>query len=173
MAQPLTVMGLDPGTITLGYGVVQRRPSRIIHMDNGLICAAKRQPLHTRLAAIYAQLSDVIGRVEPDVVAVETVFVRDNPKAALHLGHARGVALLAAAQSGADVVSYEPSVIKKTVAGSGRADKFQIQMMVRTLLGLTEVPAEDAADALAASICHCHHETENSIRDRLSARARL
>ena len=173
MSQPLIVVGIDPGTITMGYGVVERRPSRVIHIDNGLIKAKPRAPLHERLQIIYEQLTTVLGRFKPDVVAVESVFVMKNPKAALHLGHGRGVALLAAAQCGADIVSYEPTVIKKTVAGRGRADKYQMQMMVRTLLGLLEAPAEDAADALAAGICHCYHETENSIRDRLSARARL
>lgn len=163
-------MGIDPGTVTTGYGVIERRAGRIIHRDNGLIVPPKRRELHDRLKFIYAGLVAVLAEFQPDVVAVESIFAGKNVRSALYLGHARGVILLAAAQSGAEVFDYSPALIKKTVTGRGRADKFQVQMMVKALLGLPEVPAEDAADALAMSICHCHHETEISIRDRIAAR---
>lgn len=172
MSQPLTVMGLDPGTVTCGYGVIQRVPSKLIHVDNGLATAPAKRPLHERLSLIFDQLTARFERFSPDVVVVETVFTHLNPRSAIHLGHARGVVLLAATRCGAEVMDYAPAQVKKTVAGTGRATKYQVQMMVKALLGLPAPPAEDAADALALAICHCHHETENSIRDRVASRSR-
>ncbi len=166
----LRVLGIDPGTIKTGWGVLERRPSRLAHVDNGLVQASPKASLDVRLAAIHAGLLEVVQTFQPDVVVVEEVFVFRDPRAALHLGHARGVALATAAGEGTEVVSYSTSRVKKTVAGTGRATKLQIQMMVKTLLGLQEAPYEDAADALALAICHCHHETEATIRDRISAR---
>jgi len=153
------VLGIDPGTLTTGYGVVESERSRLHHVDNGLVVAKKGTPLEERLALIFAGIETVIERFKPDKVAVESVFSHRNTRSALALGHARGVILLAAARQGLEVSSYAPALIKKTVTGSGRADKHQIQMMVKTLLGLPEVPAEDAADALAMAICHCHHQS--------------
>jgi crossover junction endodeoxyribonuclease RuvC len=167
----LRVLGIDPGSIVAGYGIVERYPSRIIHVDNGLLIAKKKLHLAARLRLIYEQLVNVVEQFRPDVVAVEEVFFSKNARAALSLGHSRGVILLAAAQYDIPVAEYAPKRIKKTVVGTGRADKLQVQMMVKTLLGLPEIPAEDAADALATAICHCHHETEISIGDRFATRA--
>ena len=172
ISSPLVVLGLDPGTLTAGYGIVERHPSRLQHVDNGLISASRSLPLHERLDLIYTGVKRVLHVFSPDVVVVESVFAHRNAKAAIHLGHGRGVVLLAAQRAGCDVVTYAPAEIKKTVTGRGRADKLQVQMMVKVLLGLPEPPAEDAADALAMAICHCHHETESTIRDRLATRAR-
>jgi crossover junction endodeoxyribonuclease RuvC len=166
------VIGLDPGTITAGYGIVERRGSRLHHIDNGLLMAPKRAPLPERLRCIYEQLQEVFAKHSPDVVAVESVFFSQNAKAALHLGHARGVLLLAAAQNTDIISSFAPTKVKQTLTGRGRATKLQVQMMVKTLLGLPEPPAEDAADALAVALCHFHHETENVIRDRAHPRRR-
>lgn len=167
------VLGVDPGTITAGYGLVSRVGSRLIHIDNGLIVAPKKLPLEARLVEIFAGVEAVIEEFKPDAVAVESVFTHKNSQSALALGHARGVILLATARAGLAVNSYAPALVKKTVAGSGRASKYQIQMMVKTLLGLPEVPAEDAADALAMAICHCHHFTIGELtRDRAVKRHR-
>ena len=168
----LRVMGVDPGTVTTGYGIVDRVPSRVLHVDNGLLMGRKKDPLEFRLAAIFGGLTAILAEARPDVVVVEQVFHGKNARSALILGHARGIILLAAARFGAEVVSYAPAAIKKTVTGSGAANKYQIQMMVKAMLGLPEIPAEDAADALAMAVCHCHHETEVTIRDRISARPR-
>lgn len=172
MTRPLTVMGVDPGTVTCGYGIIHRHPSRLQHIDNGLIQARAKAPLSARLATIFDELTAHLERHAPDIVIVESLFSHLNPRSAIHLGHGRGVVLLAAARSGAEIEEYAPAQIKKTVAGNGRASKYQVQMMIKVLLGLPEPPAEDAADALAMAVCHCHHETENSIRDRVASRSR-
>ena len=169
-SKPLRVMGIYPGTIRTGYGVVDYARSKIVHVDNGLASATKSKPLAQRLAMIYTQIQHVITQFKPDVVAVEEVFFHKNARAALSLGHARGVLLAAVASQGITLVEYSTTHVKKTVTGRGRADKYQVQMMVRTLLGLPEVPAEDASDALALAICHCHHSTESLLRDRTSSR---
>ena len=169
----MRVMGLDPGTIIAGWGFVDKQPSRLVHVDNGLAMAGSaRDPLPARLVAIHAALLEVIERYQPDVVAVEEVFFNKNVQSALQLGHGRGVALLAAAQRSVPVVSYAPAMIKRAVTGSGRADKHQVQMMVKALLGLREVAAEDASDALAAAICHCHHGVQEALRDSAATRRR-
>lgn len=142
--------------MTAGYGVVEQRASRVVHIDNGLILAPRKAPLGERLKVIYAEVVGVIERFQPHVIAIESVFFNKNVHSALQLGHARGVVLLAAAQYGAETASYAPAEVKKTVTGRGRATKLQVQMMVKVLLGLPEPAAEDAADALAMAICHCH-----------------
>ncbi len=166
------IFGLDPGTHTTGYGIIKKQGSRLIHVDNGLICAPRKAPLHERLGVIQDQLRELLDKFCPQIMSIEDVFVGKNARAALNLGHARGVALAAAAQAGINVVTFAPKLVKKTVAGTGRAEKYQVQMMVKTLLGLPEIPAEDAADALALAICHCHHARGAQILDRLVTRPR-
>ena len=153
------ILGVDPGTVTTGYGLIRRERSRLIHIDNGLIVAPRRAPLEERLDVIFEGLEKVLQSFDPEVMAVESVFSHRNVQSALALGHARGVILLAAGRRKIPVSSYAPALVKKTVTGSGRADKHQVQMMVKALLGLPEVPAEDAADALAMAICHSHHQS--------------
>ena len=171
-AGKIVVLGLDPGTHTTGYGIICRVPSRLRHVDNGLMTAKRSDSLEKRLVQIAEQAERLLDEVQPDVVVLESVFAHINVKSALALGHARGALLVAAARRGIEVASYPPALVKKTVAGSGRATKHQIQMMVKTLLGLPEVPAEDAADGLAMAICHCHHTTGRAIRDRVVTRRR-
>ena len=113
--------------------------------------------LADRLKVIYEGLVDVIGRFRPQVVAVEGAFYGCNPRTAIKIGEGRGVALLAAASAGLEVVEYAPATVKQAVVGSGRAAKRQVQLMVRDILNLRDVPSpDDAADALAIAICHCH-----------------
>jgi len=142
------------------------------HVDNGLLVAKRTDTLEKRLVQIADQVDQLLVEVNPDVVVLESVFAHINVKSALALGHARGALLVAAVRRDIEVASYPPALVKKTVAGSGRATKHQIQMMVKTLLGLPEVPAEDAADGLAMAICHCHHSTGRAIRDRVVTRRR-
>jgi crossover junction endodeoxyribonuclease RuvC len=154
------VLGIDPGTRRTGFGVVVRRGSRLAHVDNGLVAPKADLPLATRLKAIHEALAEAIARYRPDVVAIENVFVHRNVRAALKLGHARGVAMLCAAQAGLDVHEYSPAEVKMSVVGTGRAEKDQVAQMVRLLLALPEVAQTDASDALAVAICHAQRQRD-------------
>ncbi len=156
------VFGIDCGTECTGYGVVDLdetgREARLAAIASGGIRLPKKQPLAYRLATVHAELSKLIAAFQPDVVAVEEVFYSVNAQSALKLGHVRGVALLAAADHGLDVVEYAPLKIKSSVVGFGLAKKEQVQYMVARLLDLPEPPQPaDAADALAIAICHLHY----------------
>lgn len=156
----MRVCGIDCGTETTGFGVVEwdDRAARLISLGAGGICPPKKSALPQRLAFIYAQLVSVFESFRPDLVAVEEVFFSVNAKSAIKLGHVRGVALLAAANAGLPVAEYAPLTIKSTVTGYGLAAKEQVQFMVARLLALPSVPEPaDAADALAIAICHIHH----------------
>lgn len=150
----MRVIGIDPGSIITGYGIVEQGPGSIRHLDNGIIAPGERLPFPKRLHAIFQGVEALIERHRPDVVVIENVFVAKNARSSLLLGHARGVAMLAASAAGITVVEYTPSQVKLAVTGSGRADKGQIQRMVRAILGLPEIASEDASDALAIAICH-------------------
>ena len=158
----MRVCGVDCGTETTGYGVVEwddsARNPRLVSLGAGGICPPKKSALPQRLAFIYAQLASVFEAFHPDFVAVEEVFYSVNAKSAIKLGHVRGVALLAAATAGLPVAEYAPLTIKSTVTGYGLAAKQQVQFMVARLLDLPVAPEPaDAADALAIAICHIHH----------------
>ena len=159
MARIMKLLGLDPGLGRTGWGVITVDGNRLTHVANGVIRTDRRLALAGRLAQIYDGLSEVIGRYRPDEAALEETFVNRNPASALKLGQARGVVMLAAAGV-MPVAEYPPNVIKKSVVGAGHAAKQQVQMMVRMLLpGIGETPmGADAADALAAAICHAHHQ---------------
>lgn len=148
------MLGVDPGTHRLGWGVVYRQGSRFVHVDHGVVRAPAQAQLPERLRVVAAGLESVLAQHAITVVAIEQAYVAKDPHAALVIGHARGVAMLMASRASCTVVEYPPSVIKKAVAGTGRADKAQVSAMVRAILGLPEVPQEDAGDALALAICH-------------------
>ncbi len=148
------VLGVDPGTHRLGFGAVYRKGSRYVHVAHGVVRAPASALLPERLRVIAEGLEAAIGRVRPAVVAIEQAFFHRDAHAALVIGHARGVAMLLAARAGLTVVEYPPALVKRTVVGSGRADKDQVNGMIRAILGLAEAPPEDAADALAVAICH-------------------
>jgi crossover junction endodeoxyribonuclease RuvC len=153
----MRVLGIDPGSLVTGFGVVEETANGLQALAWGAVRTAARQPLGERLQRIYNGLSEAVQTWQPDVVSVERVFFADNPKTALILGHARGVALLAVAHAALPLVEYSALEIKMAVVGYGRAAKAQIQQMVQTLLRLDELPQPaDAADALAAAICHLH-----------------
>jgi len=122
----------------------------------GVIKAPARLPFSERLKIIYDGVCEVIAKQTPDVMAIEDLFVAINPRSALKLGHARGVALLAARQHGLAIHEYSPRLVKQMAVGYGQADKRQVQQMMRVLLKLTALPSQDAADALAVSVCHAH-----------------
>jgi crossover junction endodeoxyribonuclease RuvC len=149
------VLGIDPGTASTGYGVVERRGSRLRALDGGVIQTAPGLRLERRLAAIHARVADLIDEHRPDALAVEQLYFGVNVKTAFAVGHARGAALLAAGQRAVSCESYTPQQIKGAVCGHGGADKQQVQRMVGSLLALTAPPRPDhAADALAVAICH-------------------
>ncbi len=153
MTEPI-VLGVDPGSHRLGYGVVYRKGSRYHHVAHGGVRAPSDAQLPERLRVIAEGLERAIALHAPVVVAIEQAFFHRDAHAALVIGHARGVAMLMAARAGVTVVEYPPTLVKRTVVGSGRADKAQVGAMVRAVLGLPDTPAEDAADALAIALCH-------------------
>lgn len=153
----MRVLGIDPGSVVTGFGVVEEQANRLQAQTWGALRTTARQPLGERLRRIYDGLAEALETWQPDAVSVERVFMAENPKTALTLGHARGVALLAVAHAAVPLVEYSALEIKVAVVGYGRAAKSQVQQMVRTVLQLQESPQPaDAADALAAAICHLH-----------------
>jgi crossover junction endodeoxyribonuclease RuvC len=154
------IFGIDPGSERTGFGCVESSGSRHRLIACGALTVPARATFPERLSVIHAGLAVLLARHRPDCVAVESIFYARNVRSALKLGHARGVALLAAAEAGITVVEYAPAEIKRAVVGYGRADKPQVQQMVKLLLGLDETPSpHDAADALAVAICHLHSST--------------
>jgi len=153
----MRVLGIDPGTLTSGYGIVVEEDHKLFHVVSGGISPSAKQALPLRLKKIYEELERIIDKHRPQVVVVEDLFVSKNIKSALKLGHARGVAILAAMNAGLPVFEYTPLEVKQSVVGNGKAEKKQVQLMVKTLLDLPKAPhPADAADALAAAICHIH-----------------
>jgi len=150
-------MGVDPGTAITGFGLVRYNGNRFSLVDCGCIRTASEMPLAERLHTLYRELVDVIRRHNPEQFAVEDLFFNKNARTALAVGHARGVAMLAAASSGLPVFEYTPLQVKQSVAGFGRAEKTQVQFMVKAILALPAAPTpDDVADALAVAICHGH-----------------
>lgn len=153
----MRVLGIDPGTATTGYGVVEEVNGELKARAFGVIRTQAGQPLPVRLQSIYREVKELAAEWAPAGAAVEELFFSRNVRTAMSVGQARGVALLALADAGLNVAEYTPLVIKQAVTGYGSADKAQVQEMVRLLLGLRETPRpDDAADALAVAICHLH-----------------
>jgi crossover junction endodeoxyribonuclease RuvC len=150
----MRVLGIDPGSRRTGWGVVQLEGTRLRSIASGTISVPEKLALEKRLRTIHRELGQIIEAHTPDAVAVEEIFFAKYPNAALKLGHARGVALLVAAQSEVSVHEYPPAIVKRTVVGRGAADKVQVGRLVTALLGLQTPPEEDAADALAVAITH-------------------
>ena len=150
------ILGIDPGSRITGYGIIDRAGPNLGFVTCGTIRTESGDDIGNRLLLIYEGLRGVIERYGPEVAAVEDVFFSQNPRSALKLGHARGVAVLAAMKSGLKVHDYSPRVVKQAVAGYGQADKHQVQHMVKALLELSSSPSSDAADALAVAICHAN-----------------
>jgi crossover junction endodeoxyribonuclease RuvC len=153
----MRVLGIDPGTLTSGYGIVVEEDHKLFHVVSGGISPSAKHAFPLRLKKIYEELEKIIDKHRPQVVVVEDLFVSKNIKSALKLGHASGVAILAAVNAGLPVFEYAPLEVKQAVVGNGKAEKKQVQIMVKTLLELPKIPhPADAADALAAAICHIH-----------------
>ena len=148
------VLGLDPGTRHFGWGVVRRVGTRLSHVAHGVLDVEREGELGDRLVAIESRLVEIVREYTPDQASIESLFFAKDAQAAAKLGHARGVALLVCSRAGLPSFEYAPARVKRTVAGAGRADKAQVAQMIRVVLGLTEIPRSDAADALAIAVTH-------------------
>lgn len=156
------ILGIDPGSRVTGYGVIRQVGRQLLYIGSGCI-RTKVDDLPTRLARIYAGVSEIITQYQPDVLAIEQVFMAKNADSALKLGQARGVAIVAGVNAQLPVFEYAARQVKQTVVGTGAAEKKQVQHMVRSILKLSADPQADAADALAIAITHCHFN-QNLVR---------
>jgi crossover junction endodeoxyribonuclease RuvC len=151
----MIILGIDPGTATTGYGLVKKEGQKFFFLKYGCILTPAKTPLADRLEAIFEELTELVQEHQPDHIAVEELFFNSNTTTAMSVGQARGVILLAAKKAGLSIFEYTPLEVKMALTGYGRADKKQMQQMVKVLLGLKEIPKpDDAADALAIAICH-------------------
>ena len=170
----MRIFGIDPGSERTGYGCVEREGSRHQLVVCGAITAPAGDSFPNRLARIHRELVALLSTCQPECVAIESVFHAINARSALKLGHARGVAMLAAVQYGCPVVEYTPTQIKRAVVGYGRADKGQVQQMIKLLLCLETPPSpHDAADALAVALCHLNSLPPAGLQRHLDATPRL
>jgi len=154
----MRVLGVDPGSIRTGFGVVQRSGSVFRCLEHGEAAPSRRLDLPHRIHAIVERVGEVMDRVRPDCVAVEEAFYHESVRSTLVLGHVRGALLVAAVQRGLPIAEYSPREVKMSVAGSGAAAKEQVTFMVRRLLGVKGALPYDAADALAVALCHLHRD---------------
>ncbi|MCL2434129.1 MAG: crossover junction endodeoxyribonuclease RuvC [Clostridia bacterium] len=151
----MTVLGIDPGLATMGYGTVVREGSRFTPADFGVAETAAGDALPARLSLLYTRVCGLLAEFKPDAVAVEELFFSRNTKTAIAVAQARGVVLLAAETAGVPLYEYTPMQVKRAVTGNGHAEKKQVQWMIQRMLGLAEPPKpDDAADALAIAVCH-------------------
>ncbi|HEY5944193.1 MAG TPA: crossover junction endodeoxyribonuclease RuvC [Kofleriaceae bacterium] len=150
----MRILGLDPGSRVCGYGVIDEENGELRYVECGVLTAPEERPMEQRLGEIARGLREVIGELSPGVAAVEDVFSHQNPRSALALAQARGMALAVIGLAGLRVASYPPALVKKSVCGSGSADKGQVARMVQALIKLRSLPRADASDALAVAITH-------------------
>jgi crossover junction endodeoxyribonuclease RuvC len=148
------VLGLDPGTRHFGWGIVERHGPRLVHVAHGIVHSDERLSIAERLVGIERALDEVVRAHAPTTASVEALFFAKDAQAAAKLGHARGVGLLVCARAGLEVYEYAPTLVKRAVAGHGRAEKAQVAQMIRVVLGLPSPPEADAADALAVAVTH-------------------
>ncbi len=161
----MRILGIDPGVAIVGYGVIEYNKNQFKVVDYGKITTPAHTPLPKRLKLVYDGMTQLVETFKPDVVAMEELFFNTNVTTAIAVGHARGVLVLGAENAGVHVSEYTPLQIKQAVTGYGRADKNQVQQMVKMFLNLTVVPKpDDTADALAVAICHAHSA---SLSDKL------
>lgn len=162
------ILGIDPGSRITGYGVIKATNQEVHYIASGCIRTSEGE-LSQRLLQIFNGVCELMEQYHPDEVAIEQVFMHQNPSSALKLGHARGVAMVACASHRLNVSEYSPRAIKQAVAGYGAAEKTQVQHMVIQLLSLSASPQSDAADALAVAICHSYRHNTNTVVLRRSA----
>lgn len=153
----MRILGVDPGTVVLGYGIIQKNGNTVEALDFGCLKLSSKEQFSQRLKKVYDKISSVIQQYQPDEFAIEDVFYAENVKVALKMGHARGVAILAAVNHQIPTSEYSPKEIKQSTVGNGAASKTQVQRMIQHLLNLQSLPEPfDVSDALAVALCHLH-----------------
>jgi crossover junction endodeoxyribonuclease RuvC len=150
----MLILGIDPGSVVTGFGLVEASAGRMGHVENGGIFPPKNTSFGERIFYIFQQVETLVQKFTPDAVAIEEIFVAKNVSSSLKLGHARGAAMVAVAKAGLPLYEYTALQVKQAVTGYGRADKGQIQKMIRVILKLPETAFADASDALAVAVCH-------------------
>ena len=158
-AQPIRIIGIDPGLRRTGWGIVEADGVRLAYVASGVITSDSADDLAYRLRELYQGLVEVLARFAPQEAAIEETFVNKDARATLKLGQARGMALLAPAQNGLRIAEYPPNVVKKTVTGTGHGEKRQVAAMIGFLLPKARFDSADEADALAIAICHASHRS--------------
>lgn len=148
------IIGIDPGTVVTGYGIIKKEGSKCLTLDYGCIRPPVRNKLSERYLIIFDCIEELLIKYQPHVLVVESQYVKNNVQSALKLGMAKGVIIVAAKKRGIPVFEYFPTEAKRAVVGNGKASKRQVQKMIQMLLNLTEIPPEDAADALSLALCH-------------------
>jgi crossover junction endodeoxyribonuclease RuvC len=159
----LRILGIDPGSHVTGYGIIEKEGNHLRHVLHGEIKAKKDSPLSTMLISIYQQLSEIITQNAPQAISLENIFYGKNVRSLIKQAQVRGVVIFAGADKGIPVFEYSPLEVKKAVVGYGRAEKRQVQIMVKAILKLPALPPADAADALATAICHANFLKEQPI----------
>ena len=160
----MIVLGIDPGFAIVGYGFVEYKGSKFTPLEYGAITTEAHTPMMERFKKLYDGMCEILDRIRPDAVAIEELFFNSNQKTAIAVAQARGILLIAAINKGIPVYEYTPLQVKQAVVGYGRAEKVQIQQMVKIMLNLEKVPKpDDTADALAIAICHAHSNHGNKL----------
>ncbi len=168
----MRILGIDPGTIAMGYGIIESRDEATTLIDCGVLSTSGRSPIGERLSYLYNRLVEIVVRFQPDAVAIEQPFVAKNVKSALTIGRAQAVAILAAVNRGIPTYEYTPAQIKQKITNYGASSKEQIREMVRLHLGLTQAPEpSDAADALAVALCHLSETHLSALLSRQQGKA--
>ncbi|MGB9679346.1 MAG: crossover junction endodeoxyribonuclease RuvC [Thermoanaerobacteraceae bacterium] len=159
----MRILGIDPGIAIMGYGIIDFTGNKISVVDYGAITTKAGIEKSIRLSDIYNGTISVIQKYNPEILAIEELFFNKNAKTVITIGESRGVSILAGVNSNIEIYEYTPLQVKQAVVGYGRADKNQVQQMVKVLLNLNEIPKpDDVADALAVAICHCHSSNINN-----------
>jgi len=166
---PLRILGLDPGLRRTGWGVIRVEGNRLSHLGHGVVVPDEKAPFSERLLALFEGISAVVADWSPDEAAIEETFMNNNAASALKLGHARAAAMLAPARAGLPVAEYAARLVKKSVVGTGAADKDQVAFMIARILPGSAGAAADAADALAVAVAHAHARTRARIQGGLAA----
>jgi crossover junction endodeoxyribonuclease RuvC len=164
----MRVLGIDPGSRITGYGIIDSVGNRLLHVDNGAIFTDVKKEFPLRLQTIYRELTEIIERYQPEMMAIENIFFGKSVQSALKLGQARGAAIVAGVNAGLPVFEYSALQVKQAVVGHGKSAKVQVQQMLKALLNLPEIAQEDASDALAVAVCHAHSCGMNALRSRLA-----
>jgi crossover junction endodeoxyribonuclease RuvC len=166
---PLRILGLDPGLRRTGWGVIRVEGNRLSHLGHGVVVPDEKAPFSERLLALFEGISAVVADWSPDEAAIEETFMNNNAASALKLGHARAAAMLAPARAGLPVAEYAARLVKKSVVGTGAADKDQVAFMIARILPGSAGAAADAADALAVAVAHAHARTRARVQGGLAA----